>query len=397
MVILKSLKKQLHQFVTPEFETLVEDTAALVQSKRQTELPASSAYSHGLENIYALENVDPKTIRKFGGEEEKADTKQKTKPIKSYAHLPASQTELNLGPKYVSTMPSLALNLPLNALRVGENTLKAASQKGLLYIKDLVNCDWEELILKKGLGQGLAEELRNAFNLAFGDKELLHSQTVDLRSLLRCLIPQDMLVKHFVLYKEYGLEEVIELTPVMQLELKRAPKEVKDRWLEESLSALKSVDCVELIESCIQRVVQTFVVPWLYQRNGFAYIYEVMDRLEQICEEPRLFGRSLNFLSSNYCEGRSVIQRLLPIYEDQVVFADEFVRKQFAQVEQRALSYFYKPTIEYSMNELVTWIHREAAASWEEVHAQDIEKVLTHSPIFHVHKNVKNEIIVTLA
>lgn len=402
MVILKSLKKQLNQFVTPEFETLVEDTAAMVQAhtapKSKSDLPAENAYSHGLEDIYALENIDPKTIRKLGGQEEdqKKPLAKEDDTKKQYALPSIQEMELNLGPKYVSFMPSFMLNLPLGVLKIDESTKKAASQRGLKYIKDLVECDWKEIVLVKGLGQAHAEELQAKLEILVNGKELFLCQTIDFKSLLRSLVSEEMLTKHYINFQQYGLEGILELTPVMHLEIKRASHEVKMRWLEESLSALHTPDSHELVRSSLEQVMMTYVTPWLHTRNGFAFIYEVMDLLEQLSEDPHIFDKIIECLTSTYCHGHSIVEWIMPTNEDGVVFADQNMKRRFLQVEERALSYFYKSNLSYSLDELVLWVYREFAAEWSDMSDESIRKVILHSSSFSVHKNDKNKLIVTL-
>lgn len=399
MVILKSLKKQLNQFVTPEFETLVEDAATLVRSKSKSELPADNAYSHGLEDIYALENVDPSTIRKLGETDEtsKLEEGEKESSTKKLYHLAVEkQVELNLGPEHSSYSPSFALNLPLNVLKISETALKSANKAGIRYLKDLIKCNWDELIQTKGVGQGHIEELQSSLKDFVAGRELLYSQTVDCVALLRSLLSEELLLKHHVHLKQYDLQDIVELSPVMYLELKRAPEEMKIRWVKESLSTLKTVDRTELVRSSIERVIMTFITPWLRKRKGFAMTYEVMDRLEQISEDTHLFDKILDCLSCIYFNQQPVISIILPTINDKIVFVDELTKQRFREVEQKILSYFYKPDLSYSMKELVIWVFRELASNWIDVDAQTIEKVITHSSVFKIWKNQLGELKVCL-
>lgn len=403
MVLLKSLKKQLNQFVTPELETLVEDTTTLVQQpinpKPKNDLPAENAYSHGLEDIYTLENVDPSTIRTLGNEEETnhQSVEKVEVPSKKYPVTPNQQTELNLGPEFSSSMPSFALSLPLDYLNIDETTLKAANQKGITCIKDVLECEWDEVALTKGLGQGHAEEIRSAFENTMGGQELIFCQTVDYKALIRCLLSKELLMKHYVHLQQYGLESLVDLSPLMHLELKRTPEQMKIRWIEESCSALKSTDCMEITRSSLEYVIKTYVTPWLWERNGFAYAYEVMDRLEQISEDPHIFDRALKFLSSTYCDGDSILEWLFSETDGPIVFVDKVVESKFSYCEEKVMSYFYKSDLTYTLKELVVWVFRELAAEWSDIDAQMIEKIIEHSSLFEVRKGIDHELMVFLA
>jgi hypothetical protein len=403
MVILKSLKKQFSQFVTPEFEVV--DEVVMTRSFQQLDVtsqndpPVKNAYSHGLEEIYALENVDPKTIRKLGeGELTSKSTKEVVlPPTKQYKVTPKRQIEMKLGSDHCSYMPSFLLDLPIHVLRVSAGARKAAKHHGLQYIRDLVEGNWDELILTKGLGQGHAEELKEALTGFIQGRELYGCQSVDFQSLVRGVVSENSLIKHYVNLEQYGLEGLIDLTPVMHLELKRASVETKAQWVEESVSELKAADCIKWIRSSLQQVVFTYVCPWLRNRNGFAYEYEVRDRLEQIAEQPDQFDKMRNFLSVIYGESESIVTDFLPTHDNYVVFKDGEEKKRFIQVEEKVLSYFYKPHLQYSLSELVLWLYREFAASWVEYNEHYIEQVINYSPSMKVRKNQHYKKIVMLA
>ncbi|MEM1283342.1 MAG: hypothetical protein AAGG81_07295 [Chlamydiota bacterium] len=403
MVLLKSLKKQLNQFVSPELETLVEGATTLVQQpinpKPKNNLPAENAYSHGLEDIYNLENVDPSTIRKLGDEEEtNYQSIEKVEVLsKKYPVTPTQQTELNLGPEFSSSMPSFVLSLPLEYLSIDGTTLNAANQSGITSIKDVLECDWDEVVLTRGLGQGHAEEIRSAFETAFRSQELILCQTIDYKALICCLLSKDLLLKHYVHLQEYGLESFVDLSPIMHLELKRTPQETKIKWIEESCSALKMTDCKEIARSSLEYVIKTYVTPWLWQKNGFAYDYEVMDRLEQVSEDPQIFDKTLKFLSSTYCDGESILRWILPEIEASIIFVDKVVKSKFSYCEEKVISYFYKPDLTYSLKELVLWVFRELAAEWRDVDGETIEKVIEHSSLFEVRKGMDHQLMVFLA
>lgn len=403
MVILQSLKRQLNQFVTPEFENVIEES--LLQPTQRTSsltlknLPVKNAYSHGLEEIYALESVDPKTIRRLGDVDPKTPNEIPNKPLKREYYLsPNHQLELCLGPAHASYMPSFVLNLPLDVLKLSEGACSIAIQRGYRYVRDLIPSDWEESMLARGIGRGTVEEIKKALKLYIGNRELLRCQSVDFEALLRSVISKELVIKHYLNLEQYNLGHIIDLSPIMHIELKRASPEAKARWIEESHSALRMVDNLELIRSSLKQVILTFLSPWLRRRNGFTYSYEAMDRLQQISAKPEFFENIAKCLSHIFCDHKSLAVAFLPTDdESSLVFIDNEEKERFTEVEERALSYFYKPDVRYTLRELVAWVYRELAVSWKSYDSAYIERVIRHSPRLKWRKISGGELIVAIA
>ena len=81
-----------------------------------------SAYTHGLENIYALEFVDPNSIRPFQIEKKAVQTISKQKRLRKYKESP--QLELDLGLGFRRWMTPFFLDEPVDNLQLTKSEKK---------------------------------------------------------------------------------------------------------------------------------------------------------------------------------------------------------------------------------------------------------------------------------
>lgn len=129
MPIIENIKKQIGQLVKPEAETpsVTSPHAILKRPPLNVRTPDlqsfegtyKTAYSHGLEAIYALENVDLKSIRRISDaqESEPLQPKSPPRPLQPL-EAPEPQLELDLGDGYRSWIESFVLQEPIHVLGV---------------------------------------------------------------------------------------------------------------------------------------------------------------------------------------------------------------------------------------------------------------------------------------
>lgn len=395
MVILKSLKKQINQFITPEIEPIGREFPSIEKSKSQKKSP----YSHGLEEIYTLENVDPKTIRTFGEEpeEEKIEQKNEGKEVKEYTLPDILQYQFNFGGVYQQTLPSFLLQVPLFAVGLSDNAVKALRKEGLYYVKDVVDVPWNDLIQEKGIGQGHIEELKKQLGEFLGNKELIDCQEVNYRALLLSLVQEEEQSKQYCYLEQFGLQSLIKKTATMRVELKRLIDEEKQSWIREGAALFQTVDRVGLLRTNIRSLLDTFVIPWLGNKGGFALDYEICDRLEQVAEDPSFFYSTWSFISTTYFPHESILSQFLPSLDKRVFFANVQEFDRFQMIEEKALTYFYQDELIYPLKDLVFWISRELASSWKSIERDYLQKVISYSSSFYVRKNDKGQLLVYLA
>ncbi|MEC7839592.1 MAG: hypothetical protein VX777_06100 [Chlamydiota bacterium] len=404
MVILKQLKKQIHQFVTPEIEPLVEEDITFYQHHDRgdvDDLPpkntqAKQSTPDGYDELYTFETIDVKTIRPLGAvDEDVAD--ENLAHVTPYRLSKNAQLQLELGGEFRSYIDSFVLNEPIHVLDISPQAVKGLLGLDVCFIRDLITTEWYEAAIKKGVGQGHIDEIHQAISSYLSDKVISHCEMVDFESWIRSLIPEDQKSKVYLLLKEYSLGKLIPLTPAMNVEIKRMSKEDKLRCTGEAKDILRSTDRTELSRQNIMTISDVFVTPWLRERCGIARQYEIFDRLEQISENPHSFRKALSLLCDLYSGSEFLFEDVYPSLNRTVIFVDMHTFDMFIEVEKVAYTYFTSQNSLFGLTELVTLIGRELAVGWRSFDSCFIEKVLRNSDKFLVYKDTQHNQVVTLS
>ncbi len=402
MVILKQLKKQINQFVSPEIEPIPEGHIDIYPEKKRNHIPPQpkepdafqathqNAYSHGLENIYALETVDAKTIKPLGLDTTEVEAEDREAVEVGYAVTPDSQLELHLGGQFRTHVESLVLNEPVYVLNLSPVALKTLSELGLFLVRDLIGYQWNTV------SKGHANEIQQQLEEYLEDKNIADCQTINFESWVRCLIPEEDQLKTFLVLKTYGLSHLIALTPTMNVELKRLSTEVKAQYRQEGIEKFRSTDRYAFARQVFKGMIDTFLIPWIRGRSGIARCDEIYDRLEQVSDKPLSFDQTFQFLKDLYFDGESPVSEFLSKLSCDVWCVDEIVEDQFRSVEGTALSYFVQNDSTYTLKELVQWVSREFAYQWKGYEDGFIEKVIRNSDKFRCYGGDDQELWVVL-
>lgn len=423
MVLLKSLKRQLNQFVTPDIEPLSESKINLYSRqplpthdesrKEHAEQKAVSpvevkhgispfqetykeAYSHGLEAIYSLETVDIRTIKPISVQQETVVEDDEGTGEK-YPVTEDPQLDFDLGSEYRSHIESFTLNEPIHVLNLSQEALKRLRQQGKCVIRDLIGVDWKNLAVTKGMGQGHVDEIIQKLHKYTRKKALDRCYRVDFEAMLRCVIPESSHVKHHMLLDVYNLSSCVSLTPAQTVEIRIQDPFQKQQALLESLEQFRSEDRRAFSSSSMQTICNTFVKPWLRGKGGFCVDYELMDRLENVSAAPLKMYDVMRFMQDVFFDGHFPMRPFLPMSGDQIFFVDLTALNNFIAIEKAALTYFYRDSAKYPLEELSSLLLREFAAKWEGFPEGFVEKVLRTSPRFRVRKSSQEQLVVSLA
>lgn len=117
-----------------------------------------NAYSHGLEKIYALENVDIRSIRKIGTSTAPAKPQPK-KNSRNYSHSRFEQLELPFDFPFKKTMDLLVYREPLQVIGFSKRIESWLLGLGKRVVGDLLESDRQSIIRLKGIGQGHLDEI----------------------------------------------------------------------------------------------------------------------------------------------------------------------------------------------------------------------------------------------
>lgn len=322
-----------------------------------------SVYSHGLENIYALETIDVRSIRKMVVLDPPAP--QPKSPLKlSSAEGACTQMWLNMQPNVCPWIVPWVLQEPLCWLPLSKPLEKWVKSQGITSIGELRDAS------RQGLGQGHVQELEESLNNYLAGQPLYRSSQPCFLSLIRLLLAPLERTEVYLALEPYQLHKWIALTPFEQMEVKKiAAHSLQERRLQ----ALAKVDRSR-VRCAMQRIVSAFVYPWMVKRGGFASQEQIVSWLALSEEEAAASIRFLQELTPGLFDG------LLPDFGIPKYFALEPYPMQVSY--RTLLSYFVPYYTRYRYEELVAWAMHEQLMRWESV--EGIESLLNSELWTHI-------------
>jgi hypothetical protein len=333
-----------------------------------------NSYSHGLEEIYTLETIDPKTIRPLN-----------TNPVEDLSNLPSinkgnvsfilpQQREFDFGSAFRSWIVPFILDEPIHSLNLTGQLEKALLKNHYQSIKDLLKADLNELAFK-GIGQGHIDEMRTKLKKYVASTDTRHTRRIDFVSLLKVALGSFDKVKIFVLLEPYRLQHLFHLMPLESVEARKLKPIEK-----EAICQATSLTRNPRVEDLFQEVYDVYIATWIHQRHGLAQRDEVLERLERASMQPELTQPILAFFNDLW--NLSLFNKGLKEVEKDLFALDIYTAMAQKKVVARAKSYFYTPEIKYSLDELTYFLLKECAQSWEAFSEQFIHKVLLTSTHF---------------
>lgn len=337
-----------------------------------------TAYSHGLESIYSIENIDLRTIRRL--QENPLDST--TFPKKNYKQLKKDgQFELDFG---VGFRQWIAPFFPLESIRV--LGLSKFAEKGLLEQGKTRIADLLDPASLKGLGQGHLVEICEKVGNYVGGRDSKRAETVDFAGWLLALFAKVELKKLYPLLEKYQLQDLIAITPAESVEVKRLNQEQREERYRE---LLKEVD-KELLNEGRKSITYAFLIPWMSLREGIAARDEIEERLERIADDGEKALKVLKLLDTCFGNGFFFATHLTPFTAD--LYAINPAYAGFGHtLLKTAATYFYAPQIHYPLKSIVSLLKREHALSWITLPERFIEKVLFSAPQFRLSKNFRGQ------
>lgn len=380
MKLLEAFKKQLDALLplplnTAPAVTRAQGGACIARST----VPTRRIYSHGLEKIYALETVNPSTVKLFDNSA-KATPVPSEKPLTPPPHLTSRslprQGEFDFGPLWRRWISPCVLKEPLRVLELSKQAESSLTSQGYLAIGDLLAADGNGLVAINSLGQGHRDDLACKLQSYLADRCPLRSHTVDwgawLRSLVVPLSPK--MARAFL--EHCGVGDVFSLTIALQAEMRRLSTEERQRLVGEASTRLR--ENLTPLRERLNEVIAALVLPWVRERGGIASTDELSERLEQVSADPHRYSRSWRLMAELLSDNpfASTLFQVAP----GVYCADAASAANYTAAVQLAESYFYRPDLCYAVDDLAIWIVRERAKRWEGSSPAMIAKILCYSP-----------------
>lgn len=316
----------------------------------------STCYSHGLESIYKLESVDLKSVRKL------AEVPAPRPVLSQQEEWFEEQFHFDFGPLYRGWMVPFLTSEPIQVLLLTKPLEKTLLSWGVKSIGQLQKLDLQGL----KLGQGHIEEVRQRVRAYMADKPVFKTRSIDFLSLVKCISADKDRCKAYVVLESLGLHEWMSLTPSEAIEVKRCVD--KREWIEGMLPQLKRA-----AESYLSSIVDTWIKPWMYRREGIATQEEIEEFLLLQSADPIFAEKAVELFGD-------LSQVLLPL--GGCFAASEEVRLEYHAIDQTLKSYFVNPSAKYLLNDLVPLILRELAEGWHFVTEEKVLRILRLS--YHV-------------
>lgn len=354
-----------------------------------------TSYSHGLEAIYTLENIDLKSIRPI--EKSKPALPSAPKFPHSKSHPLSLQLEFDFGDEYSGSMEAFLNVEPITVLGLSRHAEKCLLGNGKKVLKDLMHANLQDFVFFKGMGQGHLDEIQQKLNQYLDGRTLEKSRSVDFAAWIRSLIAALDRKKTYVAVHSYNLSDLFTLSPAETVEVNRLTLEKKQELIEEGLQLFREESRHQAVTISMRKMVNVFLKPWIRRRLGIASKSELTERLQRISENPLIATNVLKFFTDVYFDG--LFPPTLDLYQvdEDLYCADEMTASAYCLIVKGALSYYYNPEISYTLSQLVSFLEREFALQWSGFAEGFVEKVLFQSPCFRVRKGPKGDLLVRLA
>lgn len=344
-----------------------------------------TSYSHGLESIYRIETVDLKSVRKLGQKPETLPT-----ILSKPTNVPVEELALDLGPALSGYLKAFVVNEPIQILKLSRHTEKSLLDEGMKTIGDLKRADLSNLVFVKGIGQGHVEEVRERLQEHTQNKPLDKSSSIDFGSWIRSLAGDLEAKLAFVMLDSYGLSELIPLTALESVELKKLTVERKKDLLHNIKHLMNRADKVSEVRGRLEEIEQVFVRPWIAARGGVATEDEIIERLERVSDNSLLAKAALKFIRDYYTEG---FLFHLP-GERGLYFSAVESWGRFKQIETLILSYLWNSSAEISYTTLYSWISRDLSLSWNFLEEKHFNKVVSLSTFLQRKKVLRGDLLI---
>lgn len=346
-----------------------------------------TAYSHGLENIYTLENVDFSTVRPLQSKTPPASPK----PIREHLLKGDIQPCFDFGASYRGCIEPFVLKEPIQVLglnRYVENNLLSQGKKNL---RDLIG------LQVSGFGRGHHDEIQQKLHEYLGGRHLDKCYCIDYSAWIRAIVG-DLDRKKLVLFLErYNLQHLFTLTTRESMELRRLTLEKRHEWCEEVETVLQEEEKKHQIEVDFCQISEVFVKPWMDKRCGIANQTELEERLQNLSENGTNSGSVMDFFKDVFFKGEFPLNGSLVLIAPELFATERWVANHYDLIIERTLSYFYSPHIIYPFDRLISFLERDFARSWVGFQEGFLQAVLKKCPRFFVHKNMKGILHIRLA
>ena len=354
-----------------------------------------AAYSHGLETIYALETVDIKTVRLI--QNRKPEVRKKSLKVwQKEIGIFNDQFEFDFGEHHRTWITPLILREPIQVLELTKRAEGCLIANGKMFLADLIGRDIQQFVFLKGMGQGHIDEIHSKLNAYSADRSLTRSYHIEFISWLLSLTEGIDRKKSAIYLNEIGCSNLHPLSPAEKFELSRIDQATKKAWANDVIAELRKNERIAQVHQDVKRITLAFIMPWLRSRFGIATENEITERLYALSDDPQKANNAIKLLKNVYYHEQFPLNEYLYQVDPKVFCSNEKEALAYQEIVQGALSYFYKPSVFYSLPQLTNLILRDFAKAWKNYSEGFIVAVLRKAPCFRVRRGFSGHLEVRL-
>jgi hypothetical protein len=345
--------------------------------------PRDEMYCDHFKNIYSIEEIDVTKVKPLSPSDTTTTT-AKTFSIDT-ASVPYDDEGycLDFGYPYRSWIESIPLHEPIHVLELSTQPHDILLAEGLTTLLDLIHTPSLDLVHLKGMGQGYIDEIHTKLAAYLSTMTSWHTTTIDIISMMRCLVGDIAKTEIHPLLEKYHLAEIITLSQAEKASLHNEKEKTNPA---DVLSLLRAPHRITRIHTLLRDITHAFIIPWMYTYHGIASRSEVFHRFRSMTSQPSKAKYVLNFIQEIYYNGALPFAENLIEVEKDTYCATDQVNERYLSILNTAKTYFYSRHLVYSLEELCYYIAREHVQRWDDVTYDLIARVLRRSPLFRVRK-----------
>lgn len=392
---LESVKKNQERPHSDQKEQVIQESLG---KSPQESFQAQKEYTHGFEKIYHLEKVDPNKVRPL----QKKPLQNKKEDILSDAACKESEEEslreeFDLGKEYRDWIQPIEYFEPIEVLNLSKQAKQGLLLNNKRLLGDLIDLH-EQSISLNNMGQGHIDEVKQKLTSYLQGPLKKQSKHFRFKSVLLALVGDIHPVGMSCILQQYQLESNISLSPEERVACKHLKEKEKASLLHDCLEEMAKQRRRDLLKDIFTSLSTTFLKPWMFSRQGIASKEEVYDFLQKKSLDPQNALGLWNFLQDYYTQGLCLFDHFLIVLEKGRLYAaEEKGAQRFFRICQLAKSYFYERGLSYPLDELISFLERECALSWEGFPEGFVEKTLSMSGDFLIKREQVGHLYVRLA
>ncbi|MFQ5729545.1 MAG: hypothetical protein ACE5GN_04210, partial [Waddliaceae bacterium] len=283
-----------------------------------------TAYSHGLEDIYSIKNVDLKTVKRIQeSEPEVLALPEEVTTFDVDDSFSDGQLEMDLGDTFRGWIEPFLLREPIQVLGLTHHAELCLIEHEMLFLQDLIGRDLREFVFLKGMGQGYIDEIQKRMKAYIGNQSLERSFRIEFGSWMKSIFAGLDRKKAAVFLHSYGLEGLILLSKAERTEVKHTDSKAKDKWAKEFYVELRAEGRLAQVHEDMSRIVNIFIIPWMRNRLHKATTNELIERMERVSDSKERTSHIIRFFSDVYYDKQFPLAKYLYTIEEDIYGCDE--------------------------------------------------------------------------